>query len=54
MKRRNKRSINYFIFFFIVVVYLCLSGCNETSQNNPIINSFTSNVYILEAGYSPS
>jgi len=31
---------------------LCLSGCNGPAQNSPIIDSFTSNVYILEEGDS--
>ena len=40
----------YYKFFIIALLFVFLSACNGVTPTSPVINSFTSNVYILNEG----
>ena len=52
MKGIFKKQSNYFKFFVITLIFVCLCSCNGVTPTTPIINSFTTNVEILEEGDS--
>jgi len=52
MKKIIKKHGYYFKFFFIILFFVFLSACNGITPAEPVIHSFTADVYILNEGDS--